>query len=88
MNNDDVTYILTEMFKRVGLEYDPTFVTKPEWYLEHEWTQEEQDSFKRWITCWLMRKFRYSRRRSTMEATYIVTHVGWKIKTELEIEHE
>jgi hypothetical protein len=42
--------ILTEMFRRVGDEYAPSKTEGEEWYLAHEWTEEEQDAFVKWLT--------------------------------------
>ena len=84
MDRNDINFILTEMFKRVGLEYSPSFVSDPEWYLKHEWTEEAQDDFREWLILWLKKKFHFSKAQAEREAGWIILHTGWRVKTTTE----
>jgi len=52
MNKHTVT-ILTKMCECVGVKFEDVDFTASQWYLEHEWTHEQQDNFSLWLQEWL-----------------------------------
>jgi hypothetical protein len=49
--------ILIEMFRRVGAEDEFTeeYVKEKNWFYRHEWTEEEQDDYKKWLINYLFK---------------------------------
>lgn len=41
--------IFKEMFKRVGVEYDPVYMEQDDWYCNELWTTEDENDFCRWM---------------------------------------
>jgi len=82
--------ILTEMFARVGDKYEEEKTSSDSWYNSHEWTIEEQNSFKDWLTDYLYnnkdaRKFMMSfpikdKKRCKETASQFNAWYGWKTK--------
>ena len=69
---------LVEMFKRVGLEYPNEELTKQaDWFRKYEWTADEEDDFKKWMTK-LLKKKRCI--RVEMEVAMFLLMWGWKTK--------
>jgi len=48
-----LTDILTEMCRRVGVEYDDVDFSEDEWYLKHSWKQKDKDMFIEWFAKYL-----------------------------------
>ncbi len=72
---------LTEMFKRVGLEFpNEELTSQDDWYMQHTWTQAESDDFKKWMLK-LLKKERMIR----PEHQYAMFNLmwGWKVKEEV-----
>jgi hypothetical protein len=83
--------VLIEMCMRVGANYDDIDCKKDDWYYEHEWTREEEDSFIKWLADYL-----YTSKEARLELTdnrtrlsiyrckqYAISFVccyGWRIK--------
>ena len=44
-----LTDILREMCRRVGVDYGETDFTKDQWYLDHSWSQKEEEKFVEWF---------------------------------------
>jgi len=84
MSNYDVEVILKEMFKRVGLEYSPSFTSQEDWFLEASWTHYEEACFKEWLIRFLKTKHHFTKARAENEATWIILHCGWATKTPTE----
>lgn len=78
--------ILTEMCRRVGVDAKIVDFDKKEWFLEHEWTPEEEDSFRIWLGKFLKKhKYVGSGKKRGMdwgyyEAGKIMGNYGWKTK--------
>jgi len=43
------TQVLKEMCKRVGADYDTIDFSQDGWYLDHEWTIDEEKDFINWL---------------------------------------
>ncbi len=78
--------ILTEMCKRVGADKETIDFKKRNWFLEYEWTFEEEDDFTKWLGKFL-KKHRYvgaGKKRGVdwgyYEAVKIVGNYGWKTR--------
>lgn len=41
--------ILKKQFELIGLEYSEEFTKKDNWYLDHYWTEESLNKFKKWM---------------------------------------
>ena len=82
--------ILTELFSRVKLKYNPNTIQKEGWYLKKSWTEEEQKSFTQWLSDYLQshadaRKqimARPSKLKKDCDrvASSFVFNYGWKLK--------
>jgi hypothetical protein len=46
----ELEYILKEMCKRVGADYDSIDFKSQDWFLKYTWTEREQESFYKWLT--------------------------------------
>lgn len=44
-----LTDTLKEMCRRVEVDYDDVDFTKDDWYLDHSWTENEQNQFIEWF---------------------------------------
>jgi len=83
--------ILTEMFRRVGVEYKPELSQGERWYEAHEWTDEESDSFVEWMSDYLytnsearkeiMNFPHKSKKKCRATAVTFNLWFGWKTKT-------
>jgi hypothetical protein len=75
---DETEYILSEMFKVVGVEYTPEFVLEPDWYMKYTWTPEQAAKFTTWLAEYLKRRHKgVGKKKSTSEAQWFVLNVGW-----------
>lgn len=82
--------ILHEMLSRVGAKFDTFNFSKDQWYLTHEWTEQEQESFKQWLMQFLKSNKLY--RQEMMQypradlkslekiASEFIFQYGWKVK--------
>jgi hypothetical protein len=79
---------MTKMFKMVGQKYTYEYTKQPMWFLEHEWSEEEEEKFHEWLINFLLKtkgkditRFEvYSRKHATRAANEIVANYGWKLK--------
>ena len=47
--------ILRELCRRVGVSYFDVDFEKHNWYMDHSWTDQEANSFQRWMSKYLYR---------------------------------
>ena len=84
MNNDKiVNNCLKEMFKRVGENYEKSYLllTQEDWYRSKTWTQEEEDDFKDWMTVYLQKhKKDWTSLTIEREIAWFLLMWGWSIK--------
>ncbi len=78
--------IFREMCKRISVDVKTVDFGKKEWFLEYEWTSEEEDNFRKWLGEFL-RKHKYvgkGKKRGMdwgyYEAGKILMNYGWKTK--------
>ncbi len=78
--------ILAEMCKRVGVDEKTFDFNQKNWFWQHEWTQEQEDDFRKWLGKFL-KKHKYvgvGKKRGMdwgyYEAGKILFNYGWKIK--------
>ena len=82
--------ILKKMCKSVNADFDAIDFKKEGWFLQHEWTQKQEDAFKKWMLEYL-KKNRDARRelgiifnnKIMMErgVNMFVMNYGWKTKS-------
>lgn len=87
-----INIILTEMFKRVGEEYDPIKTIGENWFWKHEWEEEEQNNFRDWLAEYLFKNrqarkeimaFPIRRKKNCHNvANFFILNYGWKVKSE------
>lgn len=87
ISKEDTQIILREMCNRVGVAFETLDVSAPFWYLEHEWTVEQEDEFVTWLALFLRkkkyvagRKFYRGTEQGIYEAQKMVANFGWKTK--------
>jgi len=90
--NKYVEIILNEMCSRVNADYEHLDFKSPNWFMEYEWTEVEQDSFKKWLVDYLYNdtkvrkaicKFPIRTKRHLRKvADMFLFQYGWKIKDE------
>jgi hypothetical protein len=83
-----LNYILKEMFNRVNLKFDQSFLMKKNWYLEKTWTLNEQNNFQKWLTDYLytnrdarleLMTISYkNKKRCSAAASLFILNYGWK----------
>lgn len=76
--------ILTEMCKRVGVDYKTFDFKQNSWYSKHSWTKEEEESFRVWLGKFLV-KYKYvtsgnyrGQNHGYYEAGKLIMNYGWK----------
>ena len=82
-DNDAMEACLTEMFKRVGLDYSMKeiieYAEQKDWYWLKTWTEAEQDAFSKWMYKFLgdnTTNKAYLRRQMV---DYYMLQYGWRI---------
>jgi len=98
MNKDEFSpaleKVLTMMCESVGVNYEDVDFNKEEWYMQHDWTQEQQDQFKQDLYQAVTEspKFfkdlfasRGPKRRLKAQIEFFIMSYGWK--THYNIEH-
>ena len=71
---------VTELCRRVGITYPPEHKTAPQ---DYEWTQAEEDDFRKWLTGYLKKSQPFKRmgvRYIKKEVDYFMFQYGWKVK--------
>jgi len=75
--------IFVEMFKRVDLKFNEKYVSKPDWYAKHTWSEEESDKFRVWLVKYLeknAKKMGFSKQRADKEASWFMLAYSWKTR--------
>lgn len=82
--------VMKEMCSRVGTTLDKVNFNNDKWFTKHSWTEEEQDSFKNWLTDYLYKS--PGARREIMSypvknkkiirscSGMFILNYGWKLK--------
>lgn len=74
---------LDELFKRVGFDgYDQKLVDKypNNWYVQREWTEEQEESYKQWFVEQHQKTFRSTKKYARSEASWFLFAYGWRYK--------
>ena len=53
------------------------------WYLRYEWTQLQENEYKKWLVDEIRRTFKMNKYTSEVEASYLLLNWGLKTKAEL-----
>ena len=87
--NPQIKVVLTEMFKKVGLEFEEEFVKENGWYLKHTWSNETEDEFRKWFINYLYKNVqarkeimatpRKDKTRITRVVEEFIWNYGWKV---------
>jgi hypothetical protein len=75
--------ILQEMFDRVGELFTEDYVKEEGWWLKHEWTKAQEQSFQDWLYRHLRRHKPWksmSQYKMKGEIGYFMLSYGWKHK--------
>ena len=86
-----VTEVLREMCRRVDTDFNSVDFKADNWYLEHQWTQAEEDDFTGWMARYLCANrsawveivgpsVRKSLSRARKAAGKFVLNYGWKVE--------
>ena len=51
--NTHLSYVLSEMCRIVGVKYEEFDFGKTDWFLDHTWTDKQQEEFSDWLTLYL-----------------------------------
>jgi hypothetical protein len=84
--------ILVKMCDAVNAEYNALDFQSPDWYLGHEWTEDEEKTFKEWFVSFLHKNAQArnyfmrtpTKNKETLKklADEFVFSYGWKYKKE------
>jgi hypothetical protein len=72
--------IATELCRRVGVGYPPPNKINPQ---DYEWTQEEEDDFRKWLTKYLKSRTMFKEMGNKYiekEVEWFIFQYGWKTK--------
>jgi hypothetical protein len=47
--SEHVEYLLREMCRRVGADYDTMDFKKQDWYMDYSWTEAEETEYRAWM---------------------------------------
>ena len=75
-----IDFLLKEMFKRVGVEYNKNIVKEDGWYLRYTWSEEDQEDFKDFMVNHLCKSLNYNKVFAEKEADMFLLNYGWKFK--------
>lgn len=88
--NKYLVYVLKEMANRVKADYEQLDVNSNDWFMQYEWTEAEQDSFKEWLVGYLYTNTQArkaiveipirNKRHLKKVADMFVFNYGWKLK--------
>ena len=87
--------ILRKMCEIVNCDYENFNFDNPQWFLEYEWTEEQEEEFKKWMTNAIMNDKEI--RRDLLEFSFgkptkkfaervannFIFNYGWKLKKEV-----
>lgn len=93
-----IEIIIREMCRRVGADFDSLVFTKTHedmdvkeaWFMKHEWSEDEQDDFKKWLVEYLLNNAEARReimkssdknmKKLEAAAGWFIFAFGWKTK--------
>ena len=77
---DYIIYMVKEMFNVVGAKdvYTYEYTQQPDWFLQYEWTIDQQNSYIDWLVADL-RSMKITKRDSINFASKFVWNYGWKL---------
>ncbi len=75
-----INTLRTKLFEMVGLKYvaSEDKDRAEDWYLEHTWTEEEQEEFKTFGVDLLRKEERMNKRAAEKEMSWFILGYGWK----------
>jgi hypothetical protein len=86
--------ILEKMFENTGIEYSDDYVQSDNWYLDYQWTEEQEEEFVNWLADYLIeneearKELLYSTVKSkkmcSLAARQFVTFFGWAMRIKQE----
>lgn len=72
---------LNKMFCEVGFDkFDEEFVKQENWYLLHEWTEQQEKDYRQWFIKECRDSLKMSKKTAELEAGYFLLMWGWKTK--------
>lgn len=72
--------LLTEMFSRVGLEFDIEFCKQEDWYRKHTWTVVEELDFIDWGVNFLAKRGHRNKAYARKEMSWFLLAYGWMVE--------
>ena len=70
--------ILEELFRCVGETYTEEFCKNSGWYLLHEWTMNEEESFRDWLVGYYRNNGKTTIKEAKRMAEFFILNYGWK----------
>ena len=64
--SESLIVILKEMCRRVGATYEDIDFEKEGWFREYEWTENEEEDFKKWLVNYLYNSTKARRELTTI----------------------
>jgi hypothetical protein len=72
---------LDRMFSIVGFDgFDEEFVKSDNWYLQREWTEEQEREYRNWLFEECRRVLKLTKKQAELEVGYFLLMWGWKTK--------
>ncbi len=83
-SEDIIDICFKEMFFYVGECYpNKKLMEQKDWYLKREWEKSEWEKFREWMTRFLMKSLKFSKKRATDYAFFFDFQYGWKQKNSI-----
>ena len=68
---------ISEMFKRVGKEFDEEYCKDKTWYQKESWTESEQNDFRDWMVKHLKKNLKMNNKKAEWEVDLFILDYGW-----------
>jgi hypothetical protein len=69
---------LDKMFQAVGLaSWDRELTKKQNWYMEHSWTEEQIDEYKKWFVRTAIKDLKLNKQLALKEWSWFFLMWGW-----------
>lgn len=87
LTDENIQIIIDKQFETVGATAPPFKDLPREWYLQHTWNIDSETEFKSWLTGYLTKIFKISKKIASYEAlswvfNYGFTHIHKPLITE------
>jgi len=73
-----VVKALSKMFDAVGVKYTAEYCKKQDWFMLHDWSDEQIDTYKKWFMSAIRKDLKLNKNRAEREWQYFFFQWGWK----------